>query len=286
MVKKLLKKKNDIIEEKRSKFEKYKVLADLISNIQTDIGKDESENDDEDTFEDEESTDPQEIDNFEKWARAQATKDLSQFKNLTGLPDVNDLRLRISSLNQPQRRLFDDFMERMVSTDVNEQPVYLYVAGEAGTGKSYLVRLLIEATKLVKTKAGDELRKPPVLVTAPTANAAFLVGGKTIDSALGFFPMQNNRYSQAQPGKMSMMKFHYDAVKVIFCDEISMVGSMKLAKISYRLQDLVDGSKKHQFMGGISFVASGRYTTHPPVKVVSMANFSSTSFLIESKLRL
>ena len=259
-VKKLLKKNSDIIEEKRRKFEKYKVLADLIKNIQTDVEKNESEHADEESFEDEESTDPKDIENFEQWARAQATKDLSQFKNLTGLPDIRDLRLKISSLNQPQRRLFDDFMERMASTDVNEQPFYLYLGGEAGTGKSYLVRLLIEATRFIKIKAGDELQKPPVLVTAPTANAAFLVGGKTIDSALGFFRNQNNSYCEAQPGKMSTMKFHYDAVKVIFCDEISMVGSMKLSKINYRLQGLADGGRKHDFMGGVTFVASGNST--------------------------
>ena len=98
-----------------------------------------------------------------------------------------------------------------------------------------------------------------MLVVAPTANAAFLIGGKTVDSALGFFPMENNRYSQAQPGKMSMMKFQYDDVKVIFCDEISMVGSMKLAKINYRLQDLAEGGDRRDFMGGISFVASGNF---------------------------
>ena len=110
----------------------------------------------------------------------------------------------------------------------------------------------------MKIKAGDELKKPPVVVMAPTANAAFLIGGKTVDSALGFYPMENNRYSQAQPSKMSMMQFHYDKVKVIFCDEISMVGSAKLAKINYRLQDLAVGGDKHAFMGGISFVASGK----------------------------
>ena len=96
------------------------------------------------------------------------------------------------------------------------------------------------------------------IVIAPTANAAFLIGGKTVDSALGFFPMENNRYCQALPGKMSMMKFQYGELKVIFCDEISMVGSMKLAKINYRLQDLAERSDKHEFMGGISFVASGK----------------------------
>ena len=92
---------------------------------------------------------------------------------------------------------------------------------------------------------------------APTANAAFIIGGKTIDSALGFSPMDINRYTQADPGRMAMMKFQYEDVDVIFCDEISMVGSMKLSKINYRLQDLVEGSNKQDFMGGISFVASG-----------------------------
>ena len=256
-VKKLLKKNKDFIEEKRSKFEKYKVMADLITNIQTDIGKNESETDDENIFEDEETTDPKDIDDFEGWARNQATKNLSHFKNLTSLPDISELRLKISSLNPSQRQLFDDFMERMASTDVDEQPVYLYLGGEAGTGKSHLTRLLIEATKVLKIKAGDELKKPPVLVIAPTANAAYLVGGKTIDSALKFFRMENYRYSQAQPAQMSMLQFQYDEVKVIFCDEISMVGSSKLAKITYRLQDLAEGRNKQNFMGGISFVASG-----------------------------
>ena len=258
-MKKLLSQNSDMIEEKRSKFEKYKVMSDLILNIQTDIEQTEDKDEEEDTFKDEETTSVQDIDNFEKWARSQAIKDLSKFKNLTGLSDINEFRLKISSLNQQQRRLFDDFTERMASTDLNEKPIYLFLAGEAGTGKSHLVRLLIEAVKIIKIKAGDELRKPPVVVMAPTANAAFLISGKTVDSALGFFPMQNNRYSQAQPGKMATMKFQYEEAKVIFCDEISMVGSMKLAKINYRLQDLADGSEKHNFMGGISFVAPGRY---------------------------
>ena len=153
--------------------------------------------------------------------------------------------------------MFDDFTERMVSSDINERPVYLFVSGNAGTGKSFLVQLLIEAVKMIKIKAGDEMKKPPVIVMAPTANAAFIIGGKTIDSALGFFPMDSNRYTQANPGKMAMMKYQFEDVHVVFCDEISMVGSMKLLKINYRLQDLADGDRSQEYMGGISFVASG-----------------------------
>ena len=132
-------------------------------------------------------------------------------------------------------------------------------SGNAGTGKSFLVKLLIEAVKLIKIKSGDDLKKPPVIVMAPTANASFIIGGKTIDSALGFFPHEGNRYTQATAGKMAMMKYQLEDVHVVFCDEISMVGSNKLLKINYRLQDLVDENRCQEYMGGISFVASGKY---------------------------
>ena len=54
-----------------------------------------------------------------------------------------------------------------------------------------------------------------------------------------------------------MMKFIYEDVSLLCCDEISMVGSSKLAKINYRFQDLADGSKKNDFMGGFTFLVSG-----------------------------
>ena len=262
-VKELLAASEALISEKRNMFEKYKVMTDLIANIQKDeLDKNENEknsDEEEDAFEDMETTDERDIEDFNKWARHQASKDLSSLKNLTDLCDPNKLRTNISSLNQQQRRLFDDFSERMVSTDLEEQPVYLFLAGNAGTGKSFLVNILIEAVKHIKIKSGDQLKKPPVIVMAPTANAAYIIGGRTIDSVLGFNPVDPNHYTQTDPGRLAMMQFQYEDVKVIFCDEISMVGSMKLVKINFRFQDIADGSKKQEFMGGISFVASGKF---------------------------
>ena len=97
-----------------------------------------------------------------------------------------------------------------------------------------------------------------ILIMAPTANAAFIIGGRTIDSILGFCPTDQNRYVPTDAGKMAKMKFQYEDVEIIFIDEISMVGSMKLSKINFRLQDLADGGNKLKFMGGISVAASGR----------------------------
>ena len=94
---------------------------------------------------------------------------------------------------------------------------------------------------------------------APTGNAAFIIGGRTIDSALGFTPMESNRYVETNPAHTATMKYQYEDVDVLFIDEISMVGSMKLTKINFRLQDLADGEDKLKFMGGRSLVASGKY---------------------------
>ena len=87
------------------------------------------------------------------------------------------------------------------------------------------------------------LQKPPVLSIAPTANAAFIVGGKTIDSVLGFMPIDSNKYSSANPGKMAMLRHQFEDLSYIVCDEISMVGSMKLLKINFRLQDIFGGKR-------------------------------------------
>ena len=260
-VKNLLKQNLEMIEEKRTLFEKYKLMSDLISSIQTDI---ESENPvvedserEEDIEQEIETTSLEDIEQFNKYAKAQATKDLSRFKDLISVCNIEELRLNISSLNFQQRRIFDDLLERCSSNDCNERPVYIFIAGNAGTGKSYLVKTMIEAIKYVKLKPGCELNKPPLIVMAPTASAAFIIGGKTIDSALGFFPTDQNKYTQATPGKMAMMKHQFEDLSHIFCDEISMVGSKKLLKINYRLQDLFGGSRQHQYMGGVTFIASG-----------------------------
>ena len=88
---------------------------------------------------------------------------------------MQELRKLIINLNEQQRLIFDDFCERLIFDDGSN--FYLYIAGDAGTGKSYLLKLMIEIVKHIKMKAGDDLKKPPAIVMAPTANAAFIING-------------------------------------------------------------------------------------------------------------
>ena len=85
-VKTLLSENKDMIEEKRSVFEKYKLMSDLIASIQSDIEKNEASPEVDDSTEEAEeieTTNVRDIENFNKWAKLQATKDLSKFKDLT-----------------------------------------------------------------------------------------------------------------------------------------------------------------------------------------------------------
>jgi energy-coupling factor transporter ATP-binding protein EcfA2 len=131
--------------------------------------------------------------------------------------------------------------------------------GESGTGKSFLLKLMIEIIKHISMKSGDELQKPPAIVMAPTANAAYIVNGKTVDS-LGIIPRKENAFKKGNPGRMSKFTFLYTAVIVVFCDEISMIGSSKFKVYKNKFST---GLK--EFMGGLSFVAVGDFHQLPPV---------------------
>ena len=248
------------IEEKRELFENHKVLTDIINSIQKEKEDTNEEENSIDDFICEETTTSKEIDSFEKWAKDQAKGALLKHKELTTLTRLDSLREMIMKLNEQQRRIFDDFCERVISED--EPAIYLYIAGEAGTGKSYLLKIMIEIVKHLKLKSGDELNKPTAIVMAPTANAAYIINGKTIESALGMLPRKRNTFVNIQRSRLSNFTFLYDRVGVVFCDEISMVGSCKFTKINFQLQDIFCNNS---FMGGVSFVAVGDLRQLPPV---------------------
>ena len=106
-VKQLLEDANLVITEKRKIFEKYKVMSDLIAEIHREVVDEDNNNDSEgeDDSEEIETTNPDNIENFNKWARSQASKELSSLKNLTNVSDPIRLRSSISSLNEQQRKI-------------------------------------------------------------------------------------------------------------------------------------------------------------------------------------
>ena len=253
------------IEIERSHFEKHKKLADLVAEIEKDQDKplgdiDEDYEDQHDGFEVEETTDPADLEKFAKEAQAAAKSSLRNCHPVEKMPNDEYLE-KINSLNTEQRRIFDDIVERLM--DVAEpEPFYLYIGGEAGTGKSYLLRLLKEAANRIPRFSGQELDKPLSLTMAPTGVAAYLIQGMTIESALGMRPGSKWKFSVGSQARNSSLRFTYEDLKVIFLDEVSMCGTESLSKINLKLQEI---RGNNLFMGGVSVICFGDFGQLPPV---------------------
>ena len=127
------------------------------------------------------------------------------------------------------------------------------------------MKLLIDASRYLQMSSGDEIEKPKVLVMAPTANAASIIKGKTIESCLGINPQEKWNFVKAGEERQSKLKYVYDEVSLLYFDELSMIGCNKFAKVNYQLQSLQEGEGKNQFLGGKSAVFGGDFHQLPPV---------------------
>ena len=273
-VEELYRENEDSIEFVRNKFEKYREIVNIIRNIEEKNAKqkDEGIDDDDDIdseLNEEETTTAEEMKDFmdsveklKNSASTQAKKQLKNFNDGRIHMDQEDYLSSVDSLNVQQRKIFDDFVER-ISDPNDTAPFYLYIGGEAGTGKSFLLKTMIEAVNKLPKYSGQELDKPYYLTVAPTGVAAYIVNGSTIESALGIQPQRRKTYKGNNASKNSDLRFLYGDLKVLFLDEVSMVGTDKLTTVNLRMQEIMGNN---EFMGGVSIVCTGDFGQLPPVK--------------------
>ena len=104
----------------------------------------------------------------------------------------DDLRQSVRSLNSQQRRAYDKLlswcrnkvknMNSLKQTDV--QPVYLFLTGGGGVGKSHLINSIYHTTTKTFRHGITNPENPTVLLMAPTGVAAININGTTIHTAL------------------------------------------------------------------------------------------------------
>ena len=173
------------------------------------------------------------------------------------MQNLETIQNNINCLNPQQRKIFDDVIERSLG-----KPFFLYIAGDPGTGKTFLINTIISALRIQYLKSGMGLDKDSVLIMCPTASASkHMSGGDTIHGALKFMLSDNGdrNLSHDNEGKLAN---HLSEVKVLIIDEISMVGSKMLLKINNRLKRIL-GNEMH--FGGLSVITTGDFLQLPPV---------------------
>ena len=147
----------------------------------------------------------------------------------------------------------------------SDKPFYYFLSGGAGVGKSHLVKCLYQAAlKYYNSRAGEDFNDVKILLLAPTGKAAFGIQGNTIHSTLATPASQSLKiYKPLDSSRLNTLRCKLRAVKLIFLDEISMVGNtMFNVQINNRLKDIM-GSKEP--FGGVSMIALGDLFQLEPV---------------------
>jgi ATP-dependent exoDNAse (exonuclease V) alpha subunit len=142
------------------------------------------------------------------------------------------------SLNQKQREAFE-----LIKEGHN-----VFLTGAAGTGKSYLIHYLKEHLEDVD-------------ITASTGIAANHLGGQTIFSWGGFFPIKPLKsYGQKEP---PYIRKRIDRCKVLIIDEVSMIDAKFLDYLDESLRHC--RQSPHQSFGGLQIILVGDFMQLPPV---------------------
>lgn len=180
---------------------------------------------------------------------------------LNEIPD-DEYRNMVQTLNKEQKEFFYHSLHLMKTSN---DPFYSFLSGGAGVGKSHVTKALYQAAlKYYNTKAGDDFHQVKVLMLAPTGKAAYNIKGNTIHSALAIPACQSLKdYKPLDSSRLNTLRCQLGGVKLIYIDEISMVGNtMFNVQINNRLKD-IKGSKDD--FGGISIIAIGDLFQLQPV---------------------
>jgi PIF1-like helicase len=141
----------------------------------------------------------------------------------------------------------------------------MFISGEGGTGKSFIIALIREFTRL---RYGKQLGLfGSVARMAPTGYAANLVEGQTWQASYGVGKNsdQNGKNNMTQESAKNV-GYRLRGTKLIIIDEISMISLENLADMSYRHQQgmlsLTDDSDERNYIlskpfGGIGVLITG-----------------------------
>ena len=156
-------------------------------------------------------------------------------------------------------KYISDWIRQKCEND-NFDPIYFILSGRAGCGKSY-------AVKVVKKFLHDNHCESGFLkIAAPTRVAAFLIKGSTLHSLLKL-PIKFSYKDDIPPlqgANLHQLQQAFANTKILFIDEMSMVGQHTLYQISKRLQEAKPHKSTIPF-GGVSIVLMGDFAQLPPV---------------------
>jgi hypothetical protein len=168
-----------------------------------------------------------------------------------GAVNILNMVIQKFKLNTEQERAF-----RIVANHAtidNPTQLKMYLGGMGGTGKSQVLKALIEFFK-------ERNESHRIMILAPTGSAAALLNGSTYHSVLNISSENQKRNEQISQRNVSE---RLDGVDYIFLDEISMVACHELYNISASLAKAKNMTEIP--FGGLNMIFAGDFAQLKPV---------------------
>lgn len=157
---------------------------------------------------------------------------------------------------------FNKEQQYVIDLVVNKQES-IFLTGAAGTGKTVLLRELIERLKQKHgVKNNSNKYEYNVLVTATTGLAAYHIGGQTYHSALGLMELNKNNTGRQKIQLKAAKSNAWKQCKVLIIDEVSMMEASTLDFIDKTAKEM---RKNYSPFGGIQVILCGDFFQLPPV---------------------
>ncbi|XP_053407909.1 uncharacterized protein LOC128559625 [Mercenaria mercenaria] len=187
-------------------------------------------------------------------------KQLGQDEQIQGALSNEEYFTLVQTLNKKQKEFF---YHVLLWQKTRTEPLYNFLSGGAGVGKSVLLKALYHAlNKYYSQKIGANPDDINVLVCAPTGKAAYNIGGVTIHSAFNIPAEQGFNFKPLDMQQLGTFQAKSQHLKIIFIDEVSMVGQRMFNFINLRLQEIMATTKP---FGGLSLVTFGDLYQLKPV---------------------
>ncbi|KAB0799246.1 hypothetical protein PPYR_07126 [Photinus pyralis] len=187
------------------------------------------------------------------------------------------------SLNIEQR----DYLMHLISVfkDGKDLPVYHFITGGAGVGKSRLISAIYQSIIKIFRMSPGQTKENEVLLVAFTGMAAHNIGGVTAHAAFCLVPTIGDAEKMLPPDKANSMAASLQHLKLIIIDEISMLPAELLNQISSRLKQTRRTTAE---FGSVSVIAVGDFNQLAPVggampfKPRNSRQGSSVSILVDN----
>ena len=185
------------------------------------------------------------------------------FETVNELWNLQNLLETYRNLNEKQQYFVDSILTTISNPE--SEALRIFCSGSGGTGKSVVLKFLYQALSRFYGSMPNVTGNPVfVRCIAFTGKAAFLVGGETMHSALGFKYKQSYKYyTPLTMDKLNTLRAKNLNLKVLLIDEVSLIGCNMLNCINLRLQEIC-GSRER--FGGIHIIAFGDLYQLPPVQ--------------------